>query len=464
MPIVSSLRELDPAPRRFLYFISFNVVSWQCIVGSALVLFARSIDMPASWVGFLLSFLPLSMLLVVTTVPLVTHLGPRRLMLTAWGSRSLVICAVFIMPFAMEHWGPKSAQLVLMGATLGFCFLRAIGGGGWFPWLHEVVPDHQRGAYFSTEAALTQLLSVVVAVMQAAILQGSPSINRFLLVYSVGIAAGFISLYWMAKVPGGRGVKGKISVQSSYAAYGVALADKGFLRFVVVASLCFGTLTWLGASLVLYMRDILGYAAFSIMLIMAAGSAGILVTIRQWGRYADHAGSGSAMLLSLCGHSAAALVCLVLTPDGWWTAYLLTPAVVLASVFSAAFNMAAHRAMLNYVKSPGRIAYTNLWTVGTSLALGITPILAGICIDVWHLWGFRLCFMAAVVGGLCCAVASRITVQDGEKLDTSLAALVNPALPVRMVGRILWITLGLHESRTSGVQSSNVPPEPQGID
>ena len=462
MPIVSSLRELDPAPRRFLYFISFNVVSWQCIVGSVLVLFARSIDMPASWVGFLLSFLPLSMLLVLATVPLVTHLGPRRLMLTAWGSRSVVVCAVFVMPYALEHWGPKSAQLVLMGATLGFCFLRALGGGGWFPWLHEVVPERQRGAYFSTEAALTQFLSVIIALVQAALLQGSPSVNRFLLVYSIGIASGLISLYWMAKVPGGRGIKGKISVQSSYAAYGIALADKEFLGFVAVASLSFAMLTWLGASLVLYMRDVLGYSAQSIMLIMAAGSAGVLVTVRQWGRYADHAGSGSAMLLSLCGHSAAALGCLILTPGGWWTTYLLLPTVVLASVFSAAFTIAANRALLNYVKSPGRIAYTNLWTVGTSLALGITPILAGICIDFWHLWGFRMCFVAAVIGGLCCAVASRITVRDGERPDTSLNALANPAVPLRMMGRILWITLGLHESRTSGVQSSRVPTEPQG--
>ena len=50
VPIFSGLQELEPAPRRFLFFIVFNVVSWQCLIGPVLVLFARKIDMPPSWV------------------------------------------------------------------------------------------------------------------------------------------------------------------------------------------------------------------------------------------------------------------------------------------------------------------------------------------------------------------------------------------------------------------------------
>ncbi len=450
-PILSGLRELDRAPRQFLYFIVFNVISWQCIVGNALVLFARSLEIPASWVGFLIAFMPLSMLLVLVTVPLVTYLGPRRLMSTAWGSRCVVICAVFLIPYVLEHHGLRPAQYVLMGATLGFCLLRAMGGGGWFPWLHEVVPEHQRGTYFSTESAITQLLWVVVASAQAFILHENPGLYHFLALYAIGIAAGFISLVYMVRVPGGRGVTERVSMHSSYGAYRIALSDRPFLRFVVVATLCFSCLTWLSAALVLYMRDALGYSPRDIMLITAAGGAGILVTIRQWGRFADHSGSGRAMLLSLVGHSVSALVFLSLVPGAWWTWWLLPPTVVFSGVFAAAYTMAAHRAMLNFVRSPGRVAYTNFWTVGTSLALGITPIFVGYSIEHWGLWGYRTCFLACVLGGICCAVASRFAVQDSAPLEPSLSRLVNPALPVRTLARILWITLGLHESgRRSG--------------
>jgi len=460
IPVLSGLRELDRAPRQFLYFIVFNVISWQCIVGNALVLFARSLEIPASWVGFLIAFMPLSMLLVVTTVPLVTHLGPRRLMSMAWGSRCVAICAVFLIPFVLREYGLRPAQSVLMGATLAFCLLRAMGGGGWFPWLHEVVPERQRGTYFSTESAITQLLWVVVASCQALILQDNPGLNHFLALYAIGIAAGFISLIYMVRVPGGGGVSGPVSVQSSYAAYRVAVADRPFLWFVAVATLCFSSLTWLSASLVLYMRDVLGYSPRAIMLLTAAGGAGILVTIRQWGRYADHSGSGRAMLLSLAGHSAAALVFLVLTPGSWWTAWLLPPAVVLVGILGSAFTLAAHRAMLNFVRAPGRVAYTNLWTVGTSLALGITPILAGFFIEHWGLWGYRICFVSCASGGICCAIASRLAVPDSGPMDGSLSQLINPALPVRTLARIMWITFGLHESvRSLGRNGELAVPE-----
>lgn len=456
IPILSGLRELDRAPRQFLYFIVFNVISWQCIVGNALVLFARSLDIPASWVGFLIAFMPLSMLLVLVTVPLVTYLGPRRLMSAAWGSRCVIICAVFLIPFALDRYGLRTAQYVLMGATLGFCILRAMGGGGWFPWLHEVVPGHQRGTYFSTESAITQLLWVAVASAQALILRNDPSLHHFLLLYAIGIAAGFISLIFMVRVPGGRGMSEPVSVQSSYAAYRIALSDRPFLWFVIVATLGYSCLTWLSAALVLYMRDALGYSPRDIMLLTAAGGAGILFTIRQWGRFADHSGSGRAMLLSLVGHSVSALMFLMLTPGAWWTWWLLPPAVIFAGVFGAAFTMASNRAMLNFVRAPGRVAYTNLWTVGTSLALGITPIFVGFCIEHWGLWGYRTCFVACVAGGICCAVASRMAVQDSAPMEPSLSSLVNPALPVRTLARILWITLGLHESGRSA--SSTIRP------
>ncbi|MCL4219528.1 MAG: hypothetical protein KJ052_21315, partial [Candidatus Hydrogenedentes bacterium] len=64
-PLLRSIGDLDRGPRRFLLFTGFNVVSWQCIVGPALILLARYIEMPASWVGLLISFMPLSTLLVV---------------------------------------------------------------------------------------------------------------------------------------------------------------------------------------------------------------------------------------------------------------------------------------------------------------------------------------------------------------------------------------------------------------
>jgi hypothetical protein len=80
------------------------------------------------------------------------------------------------------------------------------------------------------------------------------------------------------------------------------------------------------------------------------------------------------------------------------------------------------------------------------LSFGITPILVGLLIDHFGLWGFRACFIIAGGAGVLCAIACLWVVRDGEPVDLSPQNLLNPALPVRTLVRIVSITAGLHES------------------
>ncbi len=446
VPVVSSFLELSNAPRRFLFFTAFNVVSWQCIVGPAMILFARRIDMPASWVGFLISFMPFSTLLVVFTAPMVARFGAKRLMFTTWLLRNLVMCVVFLMPWVLTRGEPRLGWYLLMGATLAFCIFRALGAGGWFPWLHEVVPPPERGAYFSAEAASTQLVNVCIILTQGLMLIGEPGVERFLYIYAVGVIAGLVSLVWMSRVPGGAGLGAEVRLFGALEAHRRAAADRPFLVFVMLAALCFSCTAWLGSAYVLYLRDALLLTPRRVMLLTAAGSVGVLLTIRYWGRFADHSGSGRAMLKTLIGHSLGALAFLALPPGAWWTPWAMWPVVVLTSIFGAAFWMAAHRAMLNYVKEDGRVGYTNLWTVGTALTLGGTPIAAGWLIQHWGLWGFRACFLISGAAGMIGALACDWIVRDGPQALRARAWPLDPMLPVRTLVRIAWITVGLHES------------------
>jgi len=446
LPVIANLRELSPGPRRFLVFIAFNVVSWQCIIGPAMILLARHIDMPPSWVGFLNSLTPFSTLLVVFTAPAIARLGAKQVMFTAWLTRNLVMCGVFLMPLAMHFGGQNAGWFVLMASTLGFCLMRALGSGGWFPWLHEVVPDDERSVYFSGEAALTQLINILVMLVQGLLLMGNPGIGRFLMVYSLGISAGFISLIGMSRIPGGKARARNASFREGLLPHRAAFADRPFMIFVITASLSFSALAWFGAAYVLYLRDALHLQPNTVMFLSAIGSFGILLTIRFWGRFMDHSGSGRAMAKALIGHAIGAMVFLLLYPEAPWSAYALIPMIILMSIFGAAFYIAAHRAMLNYVQEENRVGYTNLWTIGTSLTLGATPILVGFLIDHFGLWGFRACFTVAGIMGLGCALACLRVVRDGRPIDFSMKWLLDPALPVRTLVRIAWITVGLHES------------------
>lgn len=171
-----------------------NLISWQCVVGQVLILFARSLGMPADLVGLLISFVPFSMLLVVVSIPAVEFFGPRKLLITTWFLRNILISSVFFIPAVTVHYGQRAAWLVLLFAVLGFALTRAFGVGAWYPWLHEIVPHDNISDYFNSETILVQVTNIVLAVVIAQVLAHFSGLTSFFLVYGAGVIVGLVSV------------------------------------------------------------------------------------------------------------------------------------------------------------------------------------------------------------------------------------------------------------------------------
>lgn len=446
IPVLSSIRVLDPPSRRFLAFSALNVFAWQSVVGPAMVLCARSIDMPASWVGILMSFLPFSMLLVLFNVQLVTHFGSKRVMFSAWLGRNILMSFIFLLPLALRYEDPRVAWILMMSATLGFCFMRTLGVGGWFPWLHEIVPKVHRASFFGAEASVVHSINIFIMVIQALLLMGNPGLGRFLIIYAIGISVGFISLITILRIPGGSGSGVSASFRESMASYKKPLRNRQFLRFLILATGCFTGFGLYSSAHVLFMRDMLELPDTITMLIMALSSCAILLTIRAWTHFSDFSGSGLTMFKSLFGFSMIAFCFLSLLPGRSWTIPLLVFLSVAGAVLAGAHGIAIHRAMLGYVEESHRVGYSNLWIVATATAMGISPIIAGQCIDRWEMLGFRICFVSAGILCLICALLSLKVIQDQPEGSERENRLINTGLPLRTLARIMWITFGMHES------------------
>ncbi|MGV1100042.1 hypothetical protein ACUUL3_11620 [Thiovibrio sp. JS02] len=444
---LGALRGLPAPPRLFLLFTAVNVFSWQCIAGQALVLFARAVEMPPAWVGLLLSFLPISMFLVVFAVPLVEWLGPKKLLLATWLARNVLAMTIFLLPWAMDRWGRAAAWHVLLFATLAFSLVRAVGVGGWYPWLHELVPRRLLGSYFSIETAMSQMIAILLALGMAKILALEQGLGRFFLIYAAGIGAGFVSVFLIRRIPGGaRAAVGEAA--SRPADLRQALADRDYRRFLLLAMLGIASLMWLNGASVMYLRDILFYSDSRIMLLLAAGGIGVAFTVRFWGRAADRFGSVPAMIQLLVAHALFAFSWFALLPAGRFTGLLALPVIVCTTVFNAAFVMVSARGMLCRVGAEGRVAYTSLWILAVSAANGLPPILAGLLIDFLGLAGFRLCFLIA--GGLGLSTAAcmySLPPEEGKPPMHELHHLIRPSQPLRSLGRVFWITLGFGEKR-----------------
>ena len=407
--IFSVLNSLPSAPKKFLVFTGINVFSWQCIVGQSLVLFGRALDMPASWVGALLSFLPLSMVLVIFSVPAVQMLGPRKLLILTWLTRNCFAAFVFLIPFASPRYGQEAAWYILLFSTLGFSVARAIGVGSWYPWLYEIVPQPLLGDYFAIETVMVQMINVILILSIGVILGLTGEVSQFFIVYAFGIMAGLLSILFMKRIPGGNKITtDQTPILQSFSVMLHALSDSHYLKFVLFVLLSTGSFTWLNVSSALYLRDVIGYSDTRIMYLFAGGAVMVTVTVRFFVRAADRIGSEKVLALFMAAQSTISVFWLFIAPEQAFTLSLALISVSIGTAVSAGFSIIAAKNMMTLIPYEDRVGYTSLWIFGVSFANGGPPIIAGVLIDTFHLAGYRISFlMAASLALLLCLLWRR---------------------------------------------------------
>jgi predicted MFS family arabinose efflux permease len=455
-PFRQLLPKLTSAPRAFLFFSIVNLISWQCIVGQVLVLFARSLAMPADLVGLLLSFIPLSMLLVVISIPAVEFFGPRKLLITSWLLRNVLVTAVFFIPVVTLHHGQKAAWLTLLLAVLGFSLARAFGVGGWYPWIHEIVPKQEFTDYFNSETILVQLVNILLAVLISRVLVHWSGLSSFYLIYGAGVVVGLFSVVLLVFMPGGRKCRTFSGKEKRFASFYKALGDKPYTHFIVVTSLALSSFMWVGSSSIMYLRDAMLFRDGQIMIMTAIGGVAVAFSIRYWSTLAERQGGNRVMAKILVLHAVSIICWLFLLPDSRFRFVLAVLALVSSMVFSVCFSTVAARSMLCRVQNEGRTGYTSLWIIGVSLSSGIPPILAGQLINHLGMTGFRLCFIFSILLGISVSFFLKRLPEEGELPNLPyLDILIRPLQPFRWLGRMTWVSLGFGVRRpATGRQSA----------
>src|SRR5690606_23466495 len=117
-----------------------------------------------------------------------------------------------------------------------------------------------------------------------------------------------------------------------------------------------------------------------------------------------------------------------------WSAWLLPPTLVCTTLLGAAYWTISHRYMISLVDKEHKVGYTNIWIVGTALAMGTTPIITGYIIEHYQMAGFRAAFAISGFGGIVAGLANFWVVHNRRPLRHALDELVNPMLPVRTLG------------------------------
>src|SRR5436305_4005782 len=143
-----------PGLHNAFFFSAFNALSFQIVLSSPMVLFARTLGASATVLGIIAGMMPLLVIFQIPAASYIPRIGFKRFVYAGWGTRVLFIFAMALVPLTGGFLDAKNR----LGLTLMllFCFnlSRGISSCAWLPWITMLVPSSLRGKYLARDAGV----------------------------------------------------------------------------------------------------------------------------------------------------------------------------------------------------------------------------------------------------------------------------------------------------------------------
>jgi MFS family permease len=390
-------------------FAAFNALSFQIVISSPMVLYAKSLGASATVLGIIVGMMPLLVVFQIPAAHYVSRVGYRRFVYAGWGIRVLFIFAMAMVPLTSTFLSPSTQVALILMLLFGFNLSRGISSAGWLPWMTALVPGEVRGRYLSRDAAYISVASFVVFLLSAFWLGAEPKPWRFAVLFAFSGLMGSTSLVFLKRIPDVE-VPPERRVSNVPVPWLEMLAFPPFrklLKTVAAWSFAYGGMT---AFTVAFLKVQVGMPDRTILLVNALFFVGGLSSLWFLGSRLDHFGSKPVLTFSM--------FLWVLIVAGWGlmagrtlpsNVSLILALQFLMGLFAALVNMSNTRLVMAVVPVMGRDHFFALFSVLSNVVLGLSPVFWGLLIDAvgsmdkpkaWLEWNRYSVFFAGVVAAL----------------------------------------------------------------
>ncbi len=362
-------------------FSVFNAFSFQIVLSSPMVLYAKTLGASATVLGLIAGMMPLLVIFQIPAASYIPRMGFRRFVYAGWGTRVMFIFAMALVPITGFFLTPGN-RLALMIALL-FCFnlSRGISSCAWLPWITALVPAALRGKYLARDAAVQNLASFLTFLISAACLAGQPAAWQFSILFGYSAVTGAISLSFLKRIPDVaipqevRAGKGPVP----WLAMAKHPPFLKLLKMVVAWSVAYGGLT---AFIVAFLRAEAGMSEGRILLVCSIAYLGGLSTLWFLGGRLDRLGSKPVLTFSFAAWIGvvAGWMCLA----GGILPVRLTGVLLLqflVGLLTALVQMSNTRLAMEVIPRMGRNHFFAIYSVLNNVTLGLAPIAWGLVID-----------------------------------------------------------------------------------
>ena len=356
--------------------------------GSGYVLFLNEIAFTKTQIGVLLSLFSFLGAIAIFITPLIERLGYKRTTLQFWTSRQVAAAFLLFTPWALKAIGKQGLFLFIAGITLVFAFFRTVSETAHLSWSQEYIPNSIRGKYSAIAQISMNTMAILAVAGAGVVIDSSDQLNRFILLFAIGLIFGFGSIWAFKRVPGGFSRFAHQPYLVRYQNIIKVIQDRNFVVFIVGVALVVLATGPIGSFLPLYMEERIGLTPGNVVWLQIGTLLGGVISGYIWGWAADRYGSKPVML--------SGIFIFFLLPILWFMLPRHSP---------YSFGLALAIAFLNEIGTLG-------WAVGMLRLFYvqiIPPTHKGVYMGVYYSWVSVVSGISALVGGRVLDLASNFS-------------------------------------------------------
>jgi MFS family permease len=362
-------------------FSLYNQLNFQITLGTPMVLYAKSLAASSTTIGIVAALAPLLTVLQLPTAYFIPKIGYKRFVLLGWFSRTITVFSLALLPLVTAFDTATKVSLMLM-ALFVFNVLRGISTGAWLPWLTSLIPEERRGHFLQKDQTYMQSGGVAAMALSTLVLWHTKSPAQFSLLFFLSACAATLSLFFIRLIPDVD--IGEQTRSSSQPVPWLAMMKhppfRKLLVFVVVYNWVIGGLA---AFIVGFLQTQSGFSDGMILGCNLFAFLGAAASVPLIGSIMNRTGSKPVL--------RTALVCYFWVVFCWFlisaglldaTPMIVTLIYLVLGVAGGLFSIANVRIAMDTMPLMGRNHFFALFTVFTSLSLGLAPICWGIFLDL----------------------------------------------------------------------------------
>lgn len=363
------------------WFAIFNALSYQIVLGSPMVLYAKGLGASATVLGILAGMMPLLVIFQIPAARHVTRVGYKRFVFAGWGTRVLFIFLIACVPLTAAFLSPPNQIAVLLFLLFGFNLSRGISSAAWLPWITALVPPAIRGHYLARDSACVNAGSALTLILAGTALGHQPTGRQFAAIFAFSAVAGAVSLTFLKRIPDGTPPEQEVANPTPVPWKTIAAYSpfRKLLRLNIAWSMAYGGLA---AFTVAYLRMAAGLSEDLILYLTGLSYVGGIGGLVLFGSRLDRHGSKPVLMVCLAGWVGVMAGWTLLA--GHAVPFNQGVVLVLEALMGlgyAVFAMANTRLAMAVVPAMGRSHFFALYSVVANLTLGVAPVLWGLLID-----------------------------------------------------------------------------------